>query len=80
MKDSNSLDRTAKDRLNKLIHRRNKLILLESILGFGIGFLRGVVGLVLGSIHMPAMITVLNIEPKFAVGTNLAASSIMGIS
>ncbi len=29
---------------------------------------------------MPAMISILKMEPRTAVGTNLAASSIMGIS
>jgi uncharacterized membrane protein YfcA len=29
---------------------------------------------------MPAMISILRMEPRVAVGTNLAASSIMGIS
>ncbi len=51
---------------------------LESAIGFGVGFLGGMVGLVLGSIRMPAMISVLKMEPKVAVGTNLAASAIMG--
>jgi len=51
---------------------------IESSIGFGVGLLGGMVGLVLGSIRMPAMIAVLKMEPKVAVGTNLAASSIMG--
>ncbi|MEP0826043.1 MAG: sulfite exporter TauE/SafE family protein [Nitrososphaera sp.] len=51
---------------------------VESSIGFGVGFLGGMVGLVLGSIRMPAMIGVLKMEPKVAIGTNLAASSIMG--
>jgi uncharacterized protein len=51
---------------------------LESAIGFGVGFLGGIVGLVLGSIRMPAMIAVLKMEPRVAVGTNLAASSVMG--
>jgi uncharacterized membrane protein YfcA len=51
---------------------------IESSIGFGVGFLGGMVGLVLGSIRMPAMIGVLKMEPKVAIGTNLAASSIMG--
>lgn len=51
---------------------------IESSVGFGVGFLGGMVGLVLGSIRMPAMIGVLKMEPKVAIGTNLAASSIMG--
>ncbi|HZD35922.1 MAG TPA: sulfite exporter TauE/SafE family protein [Nitrososphaeraceae archaeon] len=38
------------------------------------------VGLVLGSIRMPAMISILKMQPRIAVGTNLAASSVMGTS
>lgn len=53
-------------------------IAVESLIGFGVGLLGGMVGLVLGSIRMPAMITVLKIPPRIAIGTNLAASSIMG--
>lgn len=53
---------------------------LESAIGFGVGFLGGIVGLVLGSIRMPAMIAVLKMEPRVAVGTNLAAASVMGAS
>lgn len=52
----------------------------ESAIGFGIGFLGGLVGLVLGSIRVPAMISVLKMEPRVAVGTNLAASSIIGVA
>ncbi|MFZ0326828.1 MAG: sulfite exporter TauE/SafE family protein [Nitrososphaeraceae archaeon] len=59
---------------------KNRLILLESIIGFGIGFLGGLVGLVLGSIRMPAMISVLKMQPRVAIGTNLAAASVMGVS
>jgi uncharacterized membrane protein YfcA len=62
------------------IHTQEKLIFLESVIGFGIGILGGLVGLVLGSIRMPAMISILKMQPRTAVGTNLAASSVMGIS
>ncbi|MGC1131518.1 MAG: sulfite exporter TauE/SafE family protein [Nitrososphaeraceae archaeon] len=62
------------------IHTRAKSIFLESVIGFGIGILGGMVGLVLGSIRMPAMISILKMEPRTAIGTNLAASSFMGIS
>lgn len=52
---NNQLDETANgDRI--LTHSKNRLILLKSIIGFGIGFLGGLLGLVLGSIRMPAMI------------------------
>ena len=63
-----------------LVQSKNRLILLESLIGFGVGFLGGLVGLILGSIRMPAMISILKMEPKVAVGTNLAAASVMGIS
>jgi uncharacterized membrane protein YfcA len=67
-----------KDRIS--VCTQKKLIFVESIIGFGIGVLGGLVGLILGSIRMPAMISILKMEPRVAVGTNLAASSIMGIS
>ncbi|MGC2385287.1 MAG: sulfite exporter TauE/SafE family protein, partial [Nitrososphaeraceae archaeon] len=76
---NNQLDETANsDRILTL--SKNRLILLESIIGFGIGFLGGLVGLVLGSIRMPAMISVLKMQPRVAIGTNLAAASVMGVS
>jgi uncharacterized membrane protein YfcA len=62
------------------ILNKKKRILIESIIGFGVGFLGGLVGLVLGSIRMPTMMSLLKMEPRVAVGTNLAAASIMGIS
>ena len=44
-------------------------------MGFGIGFLGGLVGLVLGDIRMLAMISILKMEPRVAVGTNLESIS-----
>jgi uncharacterized membrane protein YfcA len=61
-------------------NNKNKIILVESIIGFAIGFLGGLVGLVLGSVRLPTMISVLKMNPSIAVGTNLATSSLMGIS
>ena len=43
----------------ELLFNKNKLIILESVVGFGVGFHGGLIGLALGSIHMPAMILVL---------------------
>ena len=65
---------------HKIQNTKRNSTFIESCIGFGIGFLGGVVGLVLGSIRMPAMISVLKMEPKVAVGTNLAAATIMGVS
>jgi uncharacterized membrane protein YfcA len=58
--------------------RSKQFIFAESFIGFGIGLVGGLVGLILGSIRLPAMITVLKMEAKVAVGTNLAASSLTG--
>ena len=60
--------------------RNKQFIFTESFIGFGIGFIGGLVGLLLGSIRLPAMISVLKMETKVAVGTNLAASSLTGAS
>jgi uncharacterized protein len=60
--------------------RNKQSIFAESFIGFGIGFIGGLVGLLLGSIRLPAMISVLKMETKVAVGTNLAASSLTGAS
>ena len=75
--NAKSEERTNRERV--LIHGKRSII-LESIIGFGIGVLGGLVGLVLGSIRMPAMISILKMEPRVAIGTNLAAASVMGIS
>lgn len=55
-------------------------IFMQSIIGFFVGILGGLVGLVLGSIRLPAMIKILKTEPKIAVGTNMLISSVMGMS
>ncbi len=55
-----------------------KQITKEIVIGFGVGLLGGMVGLVLGSIRMPAMISILKLPSKIAIGTNLASSSVMG--
>jgi uncharacterized protein len=65
---------------NIQVHTAKRLVILELAIGFGVGVLGGLVGLILGSIRMPAMISILRMEPKAAVGTNLAAASVMGVS
>ena len=61
------------------VHNK-KFIFTESFIGFGIGFVGGLVGLIIGSIRLPAMISVLKMETKVAIGTNLAVSSLTGAS
>lgn len=60
--------------------RNKQFIFTESLIGFGIGFVGGLVGLIIGSIRLPAMISVLKMETKVAIGTNLAVSSLTGAS
>jgi uncharacterized membrane protein YfcA len=56
----------------------SKQIAKEIVIGFGVGLLGGMVGLVLGSIRMPVMISILKLPSRIAIGTNLASSSVMG--
>ena len=53
---------------------------LEGILGLTIGGVGGAVGLILGSIRLPAMIRVLHIEPRIAAGTNLFIGFWLGLA
>ena len=77
--NSSKIDETTdNDRILTL--SKNRLVLLEPIIGFGVGFLGGLIGLVLGSIRMPAMISILKMESRIAIGTNLASASVMGVS
>lgn len=52
----------------------------EVAIAFSIGVLGGMVGLVLGSLRIVAMIRLLNMDPKKAAGSNLAISSIKGVA
>jgi uncharacterized membrane protein YfcA len=54
--------------------------LLTVAIGFGIGLLGGLVGLILGSLRMPAMIRWLGEPPVRAIGTNLAVGFWVGIA
>ena len=66
--------------INKPVIHNSKLLIAECIIGFAVGLLGGLEGIVLGSIRMPAMISILKLKPRIAVGTNLACASIMGIT
>jgi uncharacterized membrane protein YfcA len=44
----------------------------EIAIGLGLGFVAGILGLMLGSLRLPTMIRVLRIPPAIAVGTNMA--------
>jgi len=51
---------------------------LEGIIGLAIGLLGGAVGLILGSLRLPALITILRINPRVAAGSNLVIGFLMG--
>jgi uncharacterized membrane protein YfcA len=50
----------------------------EAFVGFAIGLLGGAVGLILGSLRLPALITILGINPRVAAGSNLVIGFLMG--
>lgn len=53
--------------------------LVEILIGAGLGVIAGVVGLMLGSLRLPAMIRVLRMDPRIAVGTNMAIGCLTGV-
>ena len=59
------------------IFSRNRIV-AEGSIGLGVGVLGGAVGLILGSIRLPALIRILRVDPRIAAGTNLFIGFIMG--
>jgi len=53
-------------------------VVAEALVGFAIGLLGGAVGLILGSLRLPALITILGIDPRVAAGSNLVIGFLMG--
>jgi len=48
-------------------------------IAFGVGVLGGLVGLILGSLRLPAMVRWLGTAPRAAVGTNAATGAVVGL-
>ena len=59
------------------VFTRNRII-AEGGIGLGVGLLGGAVGLILGSIRLPALIRILRIDPRIAAGTNLFIGFFLG--
>ena len=55
-----------------------KRMVLGGGMGLAVGLLGGAVGLILGSIRLPALIRVLKVDPRIAAGTNLVIGFVMG--
>lgn len=48
--------------------------------GFGVGVLGGAVGVILGTLRMPALLTVVGMTAHRAVGTNLVVGCVLGVT
>jgi uncharacterized protein len=58
---------------------RRALLWNAALVGFGVGVLGGFVGLILGSLRLPAMVRYVGVGPYAAVGTNAAVGVVVGI-
>jgi uncharacterized membrane protein YfcA len=58
---------------------RRRLVLEAGLIGFTVGVLGGIVGLILGSLRLPAMVRYLGVSPYAAVGTNAAVGVVVGV-
>jgi uncharacterized membrane protein YfcA len=58
---------------------RRDLLLNAALVGFGVGLLGGIVGLILGSLRLPALVRYVGVSPYAAVGTNAAVGVVVGI-
>lgn len=58
---------------------RGALLFNAALIGFGVGMLGGFVGLILGSLRLPALVKYVGIAPSAAVGTNAAVGVIVGL-
>lgn len=58
---------------------RGRLFTEAVLIGFGVGLLGGFVGLILGSLRLPAMLKYMGMPPQKAVGTNSAVGVIVGV-
>jgi uncharacterized membrane protein YfcA len=52
----------------------------EVLIGLVIGFLAAVTGLMLGSVRLPMMIRLLKVDPRVAVGTNMAVGCLTAMA
>jgi len=58
---------------------RRDMIVNAALIGFAVGVLGGIVGLILGSLRLPAMVRFSGVSVYGAVGTNAAVGVIVGI-
>ena len=61
------------------IPTRRDLLVNAALVGFGVGVLGGLVGLILGSLRLPALVKYAGVGPHAAVGTNAAVGMVVGL-
>lgn len=62
------------------VPKRSLALLAEIAVGAALGAISGLVGLLLGSLRLPAMIRYARVAPPIAVGTNMAIGAVTGLS
>jgi uncharacterized protein len=62
-----------------VVPTQHELLVNAALVGFGVGVLGGLVGLILGSLRLPAMVRWAGVTPYSAVGTNAAIGAVVGI-
>ena len=67
----------AGDQAARLAGMSNRAIGAAGV-GFAVGVLGGAVGLILGTMRLPAIIRILRVDPRVAAGTNLLIGFMMG--
>jgi uncharacterized membrane protein YfcA len=58
---------------------QRELLVNAALVGLGVGLLGGLVGLILGSLRLPAMVRWAGVGPYAAVGTNAAVGAVVGL-
>jgi uncharacterized protein len=58
---------------------QRQLLFNAAVVGLGVGLLGGLVGLILGSLRLPAMVRWAGVGPYAAVGTNAAVGAVVGV-
>lgn len=61
------------------IPSRRDLLINAALIGFAVGVLGGLVGLILGSLRLPALVKYAGVSPHAAVGTNAAVGMVVGL-
>lgn len=68
-----------RDRFANAGERRGGGVAAALTIAFAVGILGGLVGLILGTLRLPAMVKWLGTSPKAAVGTNAATGAVVGL-